>query len=153
MGSPWKVLVEVPSNDPDRFLSTVRLTSLEALRIRLGDGFYMEAMRQVTGRPRARSRSKGKRTSERRNLAKSMAPGTPYDIGLPIDVQNVAPMTHGDSRSLCGRRHSQEGIKKPQPTMSEISSGITNHDDNRTRAGRPCYNSWPLEVDTAAAGR
>jgi hypothetical protein len=49
MGSPWKVLVEVPSNDPDRFLSTVRLTSFEALRIRLGDGFYIEAMRQVSG--------------------------------------------------------------------------------------------------------
>ena len=49
MASPWKVLVEVPSNDPDTFLSTVRLTSLEALRIRLGDGFYMEAMRQASG--------------------------------------------------------------------------------------------------------
>ena len=51
MASPWKVLIEVPSNDPDKFLSTVRLASLEALRIRLGDEFYMEAMRQVSGRP------------------------------------------------------------------------------------------------------
>ena len=51
MASPWKVLVEVPSNDPDTFLSAVRLTSLEALRIRLGDEFYMEAMRQVSGQP------------------------------------------------------------------------------------------------------
>lgn len=42
MASPWKVLVEVPSNDPDTFLSAVRVTSLEALRIRLGDEFYME---------------------------------------------------------------------------------------------------------------
>jgi hypothetical protein len=49
MASPWKVLVEVPSNDPDTFLSSVRLTSLEALRIRLSDGSYMEAMRQVSG--------------------------------------------------------------------------------------------------------
>ena len=49
--SPWKVLVEVPSNDPDTFLSAVRLTSLEALRIRLGDEFYMEAMRQISGQP------------------------------------------------------------------------------------------------------
>jgi hypothetical protein len=48
MVSPWKVLVEVPSNDPDIFLSAVRLTSLEALRIRLGDEFYMEAMRQIS---------------------------------------------------------------------------------------------------------
>ena len=51
MASPWKVLVEVPSNDPETFLSTVKLTSLEALRIRLGDEFYIEAMRQVSGRP------------------------------------------------------------------------------------------------------
>ena len=49
--SPWKVLVEVPSNDPDTFLSSVRLASLEALRIRLGDEFYIEAMRQVSGQP------------------------------------------------------------------------------------------------------
>jgi hypothetical protein len=39
----------VPSNDPDTFPSSVRLASLEALRIRLGDGFYLEAMRQVGG--------------------------------------------------------------------------------------------------------
>jgi hypothetical protein len=49
--SPWKVLVEAPSNDPDTFLTAVRLTSLEALRIRLGDGFYMEAMCQVSSQP------------------------------------------------------------------------------------------------------
>jgi len=49
MASPWKVLVEVPSDDPATFLSTVRLTSLEALRIRLGDEFYVEAMRQISG--------------------------------------------------------------------------------------------------------
>jgi hypothetical protein len=50
MVSPWN-LVEVPSNDPEIFLSAVRLTPLEALRIRLGDGFYTEAMRQVSGQP------------------------------------------------------------------------------------------------------
>ena len=49
--SPWKILVEVPSNDPDTFLSAVLLTSLEALRIRLGDEFYLEAMRQASGQP------------------------------------------------------------------------------------------------------
>ena len=37
--------------DPDIFLSTVRLTSLEALRIRLGDGFYMEAKRHLCEQP------------------------------------------------------------------------------------------------------
>jgi hypothetical protein len=51
MESPWKVLVEVPSNDPDTFLTTAKLTSLEALRVRLGDRFYIEAMRQVSGEP------------------------------------------------------------------------------------------------------
>ncbi|MBV8097804.1 MAG: hypothetical protein JOZ31_01470 [Verrucomicrobia bacterium] len=51
LSSPWKVLVKVPSNDPNPFLSAVRLTSLEALRVRLGDQFYMEAMRQISGRP------------------------------------------------------------------------------------------------------
>jgi hypothetical protein len=51
MASPWKVLVEVPSNDPETFLSAVRLTSLEALRIRLGDEFYMEAVHRVSGQP------------------------------------------------------------------------------------------------------
>ena len=53
MVSTWKVLVEVPSSDPDAFtvLSIVRLTSLEALRTRLGDGSYMEAMRQISGQP------------------------------------------------------------------------------------------------------
>jgi len=49
--SPWKALVEVPSNDPETILSTAKLASLEALRTRLGDDFYMEAMRQVTGQP------------------------------------------------------------------------------------------------------
>jgi len=51
MAAPWKVLVEMPSNDPDTFLSSVGLASLEALRIRLGDGFYMKAMRRVSGQP------------------------------------------------------------------------------------------------------
>ena len=51
MESPWKVLIEVPSNDPDTFLTAVKLTSLEALRVRLGDGFYAEAMRQLTEQP------------------------------------------------------------------------------------------------------
>jgi hypothetical protein len=51
MESPWQVLVEVPSNDPDRFLSTVPLISLEALRVRLGDEFYIEAMPQLSGQP------------------------------------------------------------------------------------------------------
>jgi hypothetical protein len=51
MPAPWKVLVEVPSNDPDTLMSAVRLTSLEALRIRLGDGVYLEAMRQISGQP------------------------------------------------------------------------------------------------------
>jgi hypothetical protein len=51
MESPWRVLVEVPSNDPDISLSTIRLTSLEALRVRLGDEFYMEAMRQISAQP------------------------------------------------------------------------------------------------------
>jgi hypothetical protein len=51
MASPWKVIVEVPSNGPDTLLSAVRLTSLEALRIRPGDGFYIEAMRQLSGQP------------------------------------------------------------------------------------------------------
>jgi hypothetical protein len=46
--SPWKVLIEVPSNDPDTFLSAARLTSLEAVRVRLGDGFYAGAMRNLT---------------------------------------------------------------------------------------------------------
>jgi len=51
MESPWKVLIEVPSNDPDTFLTAAKLTSLEALRVRLGDGFYAEAMRQLTEQP------------------------------------------------------------------------------------------------------
>jgi hypothetical protein len=41
--TPWKVLVEAPSNDPDTFLSTIRLNSLDALRIRLGDVLSVEA--------------------------------------------------------------------------------------------------------------
>lgn len=48
LASLWKVLVEVPSNDPDTFLSAVRLASLEALRVRVGDGLYMAAMRNLT---------------------------------------------------------------------------------------------------------
>jgi hypothetical protein len=44
-------LVEVPTNDADTSPSSVQLASLEALRIRLGDEFYMEAMRQVSGQP------------------------------------------------------------------------------------------------------
>jgi len=51
MASPWKILVKVPPNHPDTFLSTVRLTSLEALRSRLGDEFYMEALRQISEQP------------------------------------------------------------------------------------------------------
>jgi hypothetical protein len=51
MESPWKVLIEVPSNDPDTFLTAARLTSLEALRVRLGDAFYAEAMRKLTEQP------------------------------------------------------------------------------------------------------
>jgi hypothetical protein len=47
MESPWKVLIEVPSHDPDTFLSAARLTSLEAVRVRLGDGFYAGAMRNL----------------------------------------------------------------------------------------------------------
>jgi hypothetical protein len=31
------VLIEAPSNDPDTFLTAVRLTFLKALRVRLGD--------------------------------------------------------------------------------------------------------------------
>jgi hypothetical protein len=49
--SPWKVLIEVASNDPNTFLTAVRLTSLEALRVRLGDGFYVETMRKLTEQP------------------------------------------------------------------------------------------------------
>jgi hypothetical protein len=47
--SPRKVLIEIPSNDPDTFFTAVRLTSLEAAQIRLGDAFYMEAMLQISG--------------------------------------------------------------------------------------------------------
>jgi hypothetical protein len=40
-------LVEVPSDQPDQFLPAVRLASLEALRARLGNGLYEEALRQL----------------------------------------------------------------------------------------------------------
>jgi hypothetical protein len=49
--SPWQVLIEIPSDQPDRFMSTLQLVSLEALRQRLGDGFYLEARRLVLGQP------------------------------------------------------------------------------------------------------
>ena len=50
MTSSWKLLVEVSSNDPDLFLPAVRLTTLEALRVRLGDVLSLEAMRQISKR-------------------------------------------------------------------------------------------------------
>jgi hypothetical protein len=50
MTSSWKLLVEVSSNDPDICLPAVRLSTLEALRLRLGDVLSMEAMRQISKR-------------------------------------------------------------------------------------------------------
>jgi hypothetical protein len=50
MTSSWKLLVEVSLNDPDLFLPAVRLTSLEALRVRLGDVLSIEAMHQISKR-------------------------------------------------------------------------------------------------------
>lgn len=49
--SPWKVLIEVSSDEPDRFLPAVRLASVEALGQRLGNECYSEAMRQIMGEP------------------------------------------------------------------------------------------------------
>jgi hypothetical protein len=49
--SPWKVLIEVPSNDPDKFLAAARLASLEALKSRLGGGIYVQAMSEIAGPP------------------------------------------------------------------------------------------------------
>jgi hypothetical protein len=50
MASSWKLPIEVPLNDPDIFLPAVRLTSLEALRVRLGGLPSIEAMRQISKR-------------------------------------------------------------------------------------------------------
>jgi hypothetical protein len=100
-----EALIEEPSKDPGTFWTAVRLTSLEALRLRLGDGFYAEAMRKLTEQP---PRSV---PTDRQHRIRVESLGNEHGVwnGLrycsPIDFQNVAPMTHGDNRILCRRLH------------------------------------------------
>lgn len=49
--SPWQVLIEIPSDQPDRFMSALQLVSLEALRQRLRDECRLEARRLLMGQP------------------------------------------------------------------------------------------------------
>jgi hypothetical protein len=49
--SPWRVLIEIPSDQPDRFRPTPQVVSLEALQQRLGDECCFYARRLVSRQP------------------------------------------------------------------------------------------------------